>query len=78
MINLHRDKEYSLWLYPYTLSTLSTFPEFCEQKSQACNSGGIQTHDLSDSRAVSYQHDHVDCPVARGNTRCKNIEYLLN
>ena len=41
------------------------FPESCEKKSQAFYSGGIRTHDLCNSRAVSYQLDHRDCPVAR-------------
>ena len=38
-------------------------PEFCEKKSQAYYSGGIQTHDRCNSRAVSYQLDHRDCTV---------------
>ena len=37
------------------------------KKSQAFYSGGIRTHDLCNSRAVSYQLDHRDCPVARGS-----------
>ena len=37
-------------------------------KSQAYYSNGIWTLDLCDSRAVSYQLDHWDCPVARGSS----------
>ena len=38
------------------------------KKSQAYYSGGIRTHNLCNSRAVSYQLDHRDCPVARGSS----------
>ena len=40
------------------------FPELCEQKSPSYYLGWIWTHDLCNSRAVSYQLDHRDCPVA--------------
>ena len=35
-----------------------------QNKSQAYYSGGIRTHNLCNSRAVSYQLDYRDCPVA--------------
>ena len=44
------------------------FPESCEEISQAYYSGGIRTHDPCNSRAVSYQLDYRDCPVARGSS----------
>ena len=39
-----------------------------KQISQAYYSGGIRTHNLCNSRAVSYQLDYRDCPVARGSS----------
>ena len=40
------------------------FAELCENKiPQAYYSGGIRTHDLCHSRAVSCQLSHRDCPV---------------
>ena len=38
------------------------FPESCEKKSQSFfYSGGIRTHNLCNSRAVSYQLHYQDC-----------------
>ena len=48
------------------------FPESCEKISQACDSGGIRTHDPCNSRAVSYQLDYRGCPVARGSSNPKS------
>ena len=39
------------------LCTRYVFPKY--------HSSGIQTHDLCNSRAVSYQLDHRDCPAAK-------------
>ena len=60
--------------YPYTLMCVSTVYSVLsralwKKKSQACYLGGIWTHDLCNSRAVSYQLDHWDCPVARGSLK---------
>ena len=44
------------------------FPWVLWKKSQAFYSGGIRTHDPCNSRAMSYQLDHRDCPVARGSS----------
>ena len=53
---------------PMCVSTCTQyFPESCEKISQVCYSGGIRTHDPRNSRAVSYQLDYRDCPVARGS-----------
>ena len=40
-------------------------------------SGGIQTHNLCNSRAVSYQLDHRDCQVARGSSKTINKTYYF-
>ena len=52
---------------------LSTYM-YTSKKSQAYYSVGIRTHDCCKSRAVSYQLDHWDCPVARGilNRKCSS------
>ena len=58
----------------------STYPSSVKKKSQAYYSSGIRTHDLCNSRAVSYQLDHRDCPVARGSSNphaAKNIGFEL-
>ena len=52
---------------PYYLYT-QHFPESSEKISQACYSGGIQTHDPRNSRAASHQPDHRGCPAARGSS----------
>ena len=67
------------------------FPESCEKISQAYYSDGIQTHDPCNSRAVSYQLDYRDCPVARGSSnpmfwqwvpqwynRCGNLTFIIH
>ena len=64
-------KEYQLYsflFYPYTPMCVSTvyFPWFSEKISLALYSSGIRTHDLCNSRALSYKHDHRDCPAAIG------------
>ena len=51
------------------------FPRVLWKKSQAFYSGGIRTHDPCNSRAVSYQLDHRDCPVARGGS---NKDFLYS
>ena len=55
---------------PMCVSTVY-FLEICEQKSEAYYSGGIQTRDFCNSRAVSYKLDHLDCPEARGSLNPK-------
>ena len=47
---------------------LSAFLSPVKKISQAYYSGGIQNHDLCNSRAVSYQLDYRDCPVAGGSS----------
>ena len=42
-------------------------PELCGKKLHAYYSGGIRTKELCNYRAVSYQLDYRDCPVARGS-----------
>ena len=53
--------------FGFLLALHGTFPSPVKKISQAYYSGGIQTHDPYNSRAVSYQLDNQDCPVARGS-----------
>ena len=64
------------WFYPYSsmcVFALHTqyFPELCGKKThtktKAYYSSGTRTHDLCNSRTVSY-YRHRDCPVARGSS----------
>ena len=58
-------KSYSLWFTHIYCTSTQFFHEFWgNKKSQRYYSVGIRTHD----RAVSYQLDHQDCPVARGSS----------
>ena len=50
------------------LAVLNTSPSSVK-KNHPYYLGGIRTHDLCNSRAVSYQLDYRDCPVARGSSK---------
>ena len=53
------------WVLPlYT----QYFPESCEKYHRHCYLGGFRTNDPCISRAVSYQLDYRDFPVARGSS----------
>ena len=54
--------------FGFTLIQIRVSTVYCENKSPAYFSGWIPTHDPCNSRAVSYQLDCRDCPVARGSS----------
>ena len=58
------------WRYiktPLVCIVYIVFPEFCKQTITGVLLSGMRTHNLCNSRALSYQLDHRDCLVDRNS-----------